>query len=285
MKTLVQKCTDYLEMIKFEHSIFALPFAYLGLILAERGSPSLYLFLWITAAMISFRSMAMGANRLLDWKIDLANPRTSSRALPSGKLTKTFVWTITLLFLISFLSCSYVLGPVCFRLSLIPVFLAWLYPFAKRFTWLSHWILGMILGIAPYGAWLASAGTYSWIPAFLTIGVTVWVAGFDIIYALQDLQFDRKQGLHSFPSHFGEAASLKMTISLHIVAWLSWCAAGAIAELGVLFYCGMIFIAAMLAREVWLIQRHGLQKIQEAFFLTNAIVSVSLFCIVIADLL
>lgn len=284
MKGLPRKIFIYLEMIKFEHSIFALPFAYLGLVLGTSGRPPLPLVIWVTVAMVSFRSMAMGANRLLDRRIDEANPRTAGRALPAGKISEALVWTLTILFLLVFLASAAKLGRLCLVLSPIPVLLAWIYPLGKRFTWLSHWILGIILGIAPYGAWIAGRGTFSWIPGFLTLGVTAWVAGFDIIYALQDLQFDRKYGLHSFPAHFGEKSSLRTAIILHIAAWISWLCSGVLAGLGLVSSLGMIFVALMLIREAWLIRRFGLSKIQEAFFVTNAIVSVSLFVFILIDL-
>jgi len=190
IKRLTQKTAVFLEMIKFEHSIFALPFAYLGLVLGEGGWPRWNLFLWVTVAMVSFRTMAMALNRIIDIEIDRDNPRTESRALPKGRLNIPFVWLASLVSFVIFEFSAYRLGPLCLALSPIPVALAWLYPWTKRFTWFSHLILGIILGIAPYGAWLASRDAFSWVPGFLFLGVATWVAGFDIIYALQDQDFD-----------------------------------------------------------------------------------------------
>ncbi len=207
----------FLEMIKFEHSLFALPFAYLGLFLATSGRPTPSLFLKITVAMVSFRTMAMGLNRLIDRKIDSANPRTDKRALPAGILNPSFVWSATLLSFLIFEATTFFLGRLCFYLSPVPVFLAWIYPWMKRFTWFSHLVLGIILGIAPYGAWLASRGTFSLIPGFFSLGVVMWVTGFDITYALQDIDFDRAYGLKSFPSCFGFDAGLFATRVLHFL--------------------------------------------------------------------
>lgn len=273
----------FFKDIKFEHSIFALPFAYLGLILAEGGWPRLSLFVWVTLAMVSFRTMGMALNRLIDAEIDARNPRTKNRALPAGKLKKSFVWTVTLLAFSLFEFFAWKLGALCFQLSPIPVILAWIYPFAKRFTWLSHLILGMILAIAPYGAWLASRGEYSWVPGFIMIGVAAWVAGFDIIYALQDLDFDRQNRLYSFPARFGFAPSILLTRVLHVTTVAVWLAAGRLAGLGNVYLLGIILVTLFLVREHWLIRSFGLGKIEEAFFTMNAIVSVAVFLAAVAD--
>lgn len=279
----LNKTAVFLEMIKFEHSLFALPFAYAGLFLGQGGLPRLGLFLWVTGAMVSFRTMAMGLNRLIDARLDAMNPRTRQRALPAGKIGRPFAWAVTLFSLVIFEGCAYVLGPLCFLLSPVPVCLAWLYPWTKRFTWLSHFVLGMILGIAPYGAWLAGCGRFGWVPAFLTAGVTAWVAGFDIIYALQDIEFDRRQGLYSFPARFGAGPSMVLTRVLHVSAAAAWIAAGWLAGLGILFFTGMAVSIFFLCREHWLIRSGGIGKVNEAFFLMNAVVSVTLFLAIAAD--
>lgn len=283
MKTAASKIKLFLEMIKFEHSIFALPFAYLGLILAERGRPAPHLWILVTAAMVSFRTMAMGTNRLIDHAIDAANPRTRGRALPAGRLKKNFVRLSVLAAFFIFEATAYALGPICFLLSPVPVLLACVYPFAKRFTWLSHLLLGIILGIAPYGAWLASRGTFSWIPGFLSLGMIAWVAGFDIIYALQDMDFDRANGLFSIPARFGSAFSLALTRVLHLATLIFWLAAGKLAGLGALYMLGLVAAAAFMLREHWLVRSFGLKKIQEAFFTMNAVVSLSVFLAAAAD--
>lgn len=281
---MLSKVRVFFEMIKFEHSIFALPFAYLGLFLAAEGKPSAAVFGWVTGAMVSFRTSAMALNRLIDQEIDARNPRTQNRALPAGALRRMFVWFITAISLGLFALCSYQLNPLCLSLAWIPVLLSILYPFCKRFTWLSHLLLGGILGIAPYGAWLAAGREFSWIPAFLTIGVMAWVAGFDIIYALQDRDFDVKAGLYSFPACFGEKASFIATLALHGAALAAWGYSGILAGLGTLYFVGLGFAAMILVRENWLVRTFGLKRLEQAFFTLNAVVSISLFVFLVADL-
>lgn len=274
----------FFEMIKFEHSIFALPFAYLGLFLASGGLPGVSILGWVTGAMVSFRTSAMALNRLIDQEIDSRNPRTQNRALPAGALRRTFVWGVTIVSLVIFALCAYQLNPLCFSLCWIPIVLAGLYPYCKRFTWGAHFLLGFILGIAPYGAWLAAGREFSWIPAGLMIGVTAWVAGFDIIYALQDREFDVREGLHSFPARYGEAASLWAARILHGVALLSWGISGWLAGLGVYYGAGLILTALVLIRENWLVQTFGTKRLEQAFFTMNAVVSVSLFVFLVIDM-
>jgi 4-hydroxybenzoate polyprenyltransferase len=274
----------FLQMIKFEHSIFALPFAYLGLILAEKGLPRLSLFLGVTLAMVTFRTMAMGLNRLIDQTIDGLNPRTETRALPAGRLSRPYVWLWCIVSFAAFETAALFLGPLCFKLSAVPVFLAILYPYTKRFTWLSHAVLGSVLAIAPYGAWIASRAEFSWIPGLMSLGVLCWVAGFDIIYALQDITFDRAIGLYSFPAKFGMEQSLRITQGLHALTIIFWMSAGYLARLGGIYFAGLAAVVFFLVREHWLVRSFGMKKIEEAFFSMNAIVSVSIFAAVVADL-
>lgn len=279
----LEKLRIFLEMIKFEHSIFALPFAYMGLFLASTERPSARIFFLVTAVMVAFRSMAMGANRILDRTIDAANPRTRSRAIPAGLLrVRTVVFLTAGFGILYFISC-WVLGGLCWMLSPIPFILAWLYPLTKRFTWFSHGVLGIILGISPYGAWLAVTGQFSWVPGFLTLGVAAWVAGFDILYALQDEEFDRSAALKSWPARFGKAASLVTARRLHFLACVCWAAAGWLAELGVSYWLGWILSCLFLLREHWLVKSSGLEKIQEAFFTMNAAVGMILFVSVVIE--
>lgn len=277
IRDFVLKIQTFLEMIKIEHSVFALPFAYLGLFLAEGGWPRGRIFFWVTVAMISFRTMAMCVNRFVDLSLDRLNPRTKNRALPAAKLRLPFVWGMTFFSLVVFEWSAYKLNLLCFQLSWIPVLLAWFYPWMKRFTWFSHFILGIILGIAPYGAWLASCEAFSIVPAFLMLGVAAWVAGFDVIYALQDLEFDRTYGLYSFPARFGSRASLVVAHILHGIAVAAWFIVGWLGELGTIYIVGLLVVLLFLVRENWLVHRFGQGKIQEAFFMMNAVVSLSLF--------
>ncbi len=285
LKTLFGKIRIFLSDIKLEHSLFALPFAYLGLFFAEKKMPGFFLFFWITIAMVSFRTMAMGLNRLLDRTIDGENPRTQGRALPLKKIRPGFVWLAVAVSLLVFEWSAYKLGPLCFWLSSIPVALAGIYPLTKRFTWLSHFVLGLVLGIAPYGAWIASRGSFGWTPAFLTAGVMLWVAGFDMIYALQDKDFDQKRGLYSVPALFGEARTIQITRLLHGVALLCWGVAGFLNGAGWIYALGLIVVAYCLVREHRLVRSFGVAKINEAFFLMNAVVSFTLFAAAVLDVL
>ncbi len=282
---MASRILTFLEMIKWEHSVFALPFAYLGLVLAEGGVPRPRLLLWVTVAMVAFRTMGMALNRLIDQPIDALNPRTQNRALPAGKLRPAFVWGVTAFSFLLFELSSFVLGDLCFKLSPIPVLLAILYPWMKRFTWFSHMVLGIILGMAPYGAWIASRNEFSWVPGLLMLGVASWVAGFDIIYALLDEEFDRKQGLYSIPARFRSPFGLRLTRFFHMMTLAAWGAAGWLAGLGWIYFLGMGFVALFLLREHWLVRSAGLEKIEEAFFHMNAIVSLSVLVAACADLL
>ncbi|MDA9101247.1 putative 4-hydroxybenzoate polyprenyltransferase [Omnitrophica bacterium] len=284
IRAVLRKLRIFLEMIKFEHSIFALPFAYLGLFLAEGGLPGARVFFLVTVAMVSFRTMAMAVNRLMDREIDARNPRTQNRALPAHKLKTGFVWVLTLLSLAIFEWSAWVLNPLCFKLSPVAVALAWAYPYLKRFTWFSHLVLGMILGIAPYGAWIAARGTFSWVPAWLMLGVASWVCGFDMIYALQDESFDRSSGLHSFPARFGARASITGARALHALTIIFWLMAGFEAGLGIYYFSGLALAAGFLIREHWLVHLFGLQKVGEAFFTMNAVVSAVVFFAAVLDL-
>jgi len=275
----------FLKAIQFEHSIFALPFAYLGLFLAEGGWPRGRILLGVTVAMISFRTFGMAWNRWVDREVDAKNPRTSSRALPQGELTSCFVWMVALASLVIFIASAWILGPLCLFLSPVPIALAGIYPTLKRFTWLSHGVLGIILGISPYGAWLASRGEFSWIPGFLLIGVASWVAGFDILYSLQDFDFDREAGLESVPARFGKCAALRTAAALHSVAVTAWIAAGWTAGLGWIYGLGLVMVAAFLFREHWLLHRFGLARMNQAFFTMNACVSLVIFLSAALDLL
>ena len=275
---------SFFRDIKFEHSIFALPFAYLGLFLAEGGWPRLTLFFWVTVAMVSFRTFGMAMNRLVDREIDAENPRTKSRALPQKKLTPRFVRAAAFFSLAVFLTSAGVLGPLCLVLSPLPIFLAWIYPYLKRFTWLSHLVLGIILGISPYGAWLASRGEFSWIPGLLLIGITSWVAGFDIFYSLQDYDFDRDFSLRSVPVRFGKTGALEIAGALHGIAFLSWAGVGALAGLGWIYRIGLVLVALFLIREHWMMHRSGGSRIEQAFFTMNASISIVIFLAAVMDL-
>ncbi len=285
MRSIFAKPALFLEMIKFEHSVFALPFAYMGLLMAAKRWPEFGIFFWITVAMVSFRTMAMALHRLLDLRIDAANPRTTGRALPQKRLSLPLVWALAVFAGWVFEVSAYRLGTLCFWLSPVPVSLAILYPFMKRFTWGSHFVLGLILGIAPYGAWIAVTGHFAWAPAFLTAGVMTWVAGFDMIYALQDMEFDRSAGLHSVPAKFGQARTLRLTKAMHGVAVLCWAVAGLFGGMGLIYGLGILAAVYFLIREHQTLRSCGVSKMNEAFFVMNAFVSLTLFAATALDVI
>ncbi len=291
---LFKKIAVFLEMIKFEHSIFALPFAYLGFVLAinpekvtvtKIGDSHLFAFLWVTLAMVSLRTAAMTLNRLIDHKIDQENPRTKSRALPAKLLTRRFTWIVAVSGLCVFIYSAYQLNPLCFYLSPIPIALGWIYPYLKRWTWFSHFVLGLTLGLAPYGGWLAVRPELNLLPALLTIGVTSWVFGFDVFYALQDAEFDRKKGLHSLPVRVGADRAIFIAKICQGFTIAAFVLLGLLASLGIFYWIGIVFAAGFIYHEHRLVSRFGLSKINQAFFNMNAWVSVVLFAAVFADFL
>ena len=279
------KIKIYLEMIKFQHSIFALPFAYLGAFLSQMRMPDFITLVWITVAMVCARSFAMAANRLIDMEIDRRNPRTAERALPKGLLSVSSVILFSLLSLAVFLLSVYNLSPVCRYLWPIVVIPFIVYPYTKRFTWLSHFVLGLCLGLAPVGAWIAVTDTLSPEPFLIGAAVVLWVAGFDIFYAIQDIAFDRQQKLHSIPARFGVKTSLTLTKILHLIsiALLSW--VGLRLNLGIFYFTGVCITAILLAYENSIIKPHDLSKLNVAFFTINGVVSILMFCFVAMEVI
>jgi len=275
--TAGNKFKVFLEMIKFEHTLFALPFAYLGLFYAEGGLPRLSVFLWVTVAMVGLRTASMAFNRLADRRIDAQNPRTQGWALPRGDLSPRFVVGAAAVSLLVYFLAAANLNKLCLFLSPIPAVMMLIYPFMKRFTWFAHFFLGMILGIAPAAGWVASQGTITSECWLLWAAVFLWVAGFDMIYALQDIQFDTKQGLHSFPSRFGYSASVITTRVLHLAMLLLLFQFGQSAGFGAIYWAGLGLCVFFLLREHWVVARDGLSGISEAFFRMNVLISLTLF--------
>jgi len=267
----------FLEMIKFSHTLFALPFAFTGALLAARGLPSAAQLFWILLAMIGARTAAMGLNRLIDADIDARNPRTATRAIPAGLLSKGSVAFFILISLLLLLFAAYKLNPLCLKLSPLAVFFLLLYSYCKRFTALAHVVLGICLAAAPIGAWIAIRGDVTLPPLLLGAAVMFWVAGFDILYALQDLEFDRQAGLHSIPVKLGVAGSLWLAriFSLVMIALLIWlCVSEA---LGIPFICGIFAVALLLGYEHWLLKDGDLSRLDLAFFTMNGYVSIIIF--------
>lgn len=279
------KVKVYLEMIKFQHSVFALPFAYFGAFLAGRRVPEWTTLFWITLAMVGARSFAMAVNRWIDMEIDRRNPRTAERALPKGLLSVSNVILFSVVSLGIFLLSVYNLAPICRYLWPIAVIPFVIYPYTKRFTWLSHFVLGLCLGLAPVGAWIAVTNTINMEPFLIGAAVLLWVAGFDIFYAIQDIEFDRQYKLHSIPARFGIRTSLTLTKILHItsIVLLSW--VGVRMHLGLFYFIGVAVTAILLAYENSLIKPHDVSKLNVAFFTINGVISILLFCFVAVDVI
>jgi 4-hydroxybenzoate polyprenyltransferase len=264
-------------MIKIEHTLFALPFAFLGAVLAANGLPSVRQLIWITAAMVGARSTAMAFNRIVDREFDAQNPRTSTRALPAGTLSVGFVWIFTLASATLFLVAAAMLNRLTLLLAPVALASVLLYSFSKRWTLLSHLLLGWCLSIAPTGAWIAVRGSFNNpIPLLLSLVVMLWTAGFDVLYACQDYDFDVKAGLHSIPSRVGVARALWIARLLHLGAFAALLALYWITQLGVFALLGVVATAGLLVYQHRLVKADDLSKLNAAFFTTNAFVSVIL---------
>ena len=272
-----------LEMIKWEHSIFALPFALCGAMLAAGGLPAARPLVWIIVAMVSARSAAMAFNRLADATIDAANPRTAVRALPSGVLTPSFVTTFVVVACGVFVLAASQLNRLTLALSPVALAILLLYSYAKRFTRWSHLLLGFALGIAPAAAWIAIRGSLDPRILLLTAAVTFWVGGFDVIYACQDFDFDRTYGLHSIPRHLGIRTALLISRLFHLLMLGLLIALVLAFGLGKLAIVGVLAVAALLAYEHALVRHDDLSKLNAAFFTMNGVISVVFFLFVAAD--
>ncbi len=276
-------------MIKFEHTIFALPFAFLGAILGSfimRGDfPQLSEWIWITLAMVGARSAAMSLNRVIDAQIDKHNPRTAERAIPAGLVSKIEVWLfIVISFVVLFFS-AFQLNMLAVYLLPIAVFFLVIYSYTKRFTWTCHLILGITIGIAPLGGWVGATGTLPFEAYFLFVAVALWIAGFDVIYATQDADYDKEHGLHSIPSRFGIKQALLLARAFHTVSFLSFLSLFFVTPLGWLYLAGVIISGAILVYEHSLVSENDLSKVHVAFFPMNSILSVVLFVFAIGDVL
>jgi 4-hydroxybenzoate polyprenyltransferase len=275
----------FLSLVKFEHTIFALPFAYIGAFLAVDGVPGGGDLLWITVAMIGARSLAMALNRLIDAGIDARNPRTAGRELPSGALRPWHVVLFSVASLAVFLVAVYQLAPIVRWLWPIPVVAFVIYPYLKRATWLSHVWLGAVDGLAPVGAWAAITNDMPLEAWLLGAAVAVWVAGFDVLYALFDLDHDREHGLHSIPARFGVGAAFAVARACHVATVAFLAAAGLALEVGALYWCGVAVVAGLLVYEHSLVSPRDTRRLDAAFFTMNGVISVSFFAFVLADVL
>ena len=265
-------------MIKFEHTLFALPFAFLGAVLAAKGLPSLWQILWITVAMVGARSAAMSFNRIADRKIDGENPRTANRELPTGKLSVEFAWAFMITSCAIFLLAALMLNRLALILAPVALLSVLGYSYAKRYTSFAHLFLGWALAIAPTGAWIAVRGAIdSEIPLLLSLLVMMWTAGFDVLYSCQDYDYDRRKGLRSIPSRFGIKGALWIARLFHFQAFLVLILLYFLTDLGWLALAGVIATGALMVYQHSLVKPDDLSKMNAAFFTANAFVSVILF--------
>ncbi|HSF61888.1 MAG TPA: UbiA-like polyprenyltransferase [Gaiellaceae bacterium] len=273
------------SLVRIEHTVFALPFAYVGAFLAVDGWPGLASTVWVTVAMIGARTLAMALNRLVDAELDARNPRTASRELPSGSLSRPQVVGLCGVALAVFLVAVSQLDPIVRWLWPIPVAMFVVYPYLKRFTWLCHFWLGACLALAPVGAWLAVSGTAPWEAWAISGAVLLWVAGFDLFYSLFDLEHDRREGLHSWAVRFGERGVFRGARALHAGTVALLAVAGAGLEVGLLYWLGVLATAALLAYEHSIVGPGDLRRLDSAFFTLNGVISVVFFVFVAADVL
>ncbi|MDX1953036.1 MAG: UbiA-like polyprenyltransferase [Verrucomicrobiota bacterium] len=265
------------EFVKLSHTVFALPFALASMAVAARennGWPGFRVFLLILAAMVSARTCAMAFNRIVDRKFDAANPRTAGRHLPTGQISLASAWFLWALSGAGLVVASYYLNRLCFYLSPVALFIVCFYSLTKRFTDFTHVYLGVALALAPIGAWLAVRGSFHFIPLLLAVIVVCWLIGFDVIYALQDYEFDRTHGLHSLVVRWGPKNALQFAFLMHVVMWLLLAVFGLICRFRVPYFVALLIILVSLILEHWLARRRSLKWINVAFFRLNALVSI-----------
>jgi len=277
--------TRYARLVKIEHTVFALPFAYVGALLAVDAVPSAHDLFWVTVAMVGARSVAMALNRLIDAEIDAANPRTASREIPAGHLGRVAVLAFIAVSLVVFLAAVWQLDPLVRWLWPIPVAAFVIYPYLKRVTWLCHFWLGAVDGLAPLGAWAAIRGSLPWQAWALGGAVAAWVAGFDCFYALFDVQVDREQGLHSIATRFGERGAFAGARLMHVITVLLLAIAGLGLTVGWAYWLGVLVVAALLGYEHSIVRPGDLRRLDAAFFTMNGVISVAFAVFVLFDVL
>ncbi|UCE70860.1 MAG: UbiA family prenyltransferase [Nitrospiraceae bacterium] len=282
---LGKKIADYLRLIKFSHSIFALPFAFTSALIAAEGIPSLHQVFWITVAMLGGRSGAMGMNRIIDRKIDALNPRTKDRELPRGVVKSGEALGFTIFAFALLVLAAYQLNPLCLQLSPLVVLVLVTYSYTKRFTWLCHLVLGIALSLAPIGAWIAVTGTFDGRILILSLAIIFWVAGFDILYGLQDVDFDRQYGIYSIPKVFGIGPSLWIARIFHCITIGLLFTMISIFNLSVFYGTGIVIATSLLLYEHVLVRPDDLSKLNMAFFNMNGYISVTVFVFTLIDYL
>jgi 4-hydroxybenzoate polyprenyltransferase len=278
------KLGHVVDAIKFEHTVFALPFAYIAMVIAARGWPGWWTVLWVTAAMVGARTCAMATNRVVDRTIDAKNPRTAGRHLPRGILS---AWEMKALAaagaLLMFVAAA-MLNTLCLVLSPLALLFLVGYSYTKRFTWTSHWILGFTDGIAAAGGWIAVRGEFDAPALVLWFALTVWIAGFDVIYACQDVAFDRAHGLHSVPARFGVETALTIARISHVLTAVALAVLGVMSGLGVIYWIGWVAVVALLVYEHSLVSPRDLSKLDMAFFNVNGYIAVVVFAATVGGL-
>jgi 4-hydroxybenzoate polyprenyltransferase len=280
---MASSASEFFETIKVEHTVFALPFAYLTLFLVSGGWPAASDFWWITLAMVTGRTFGMAANRLIDAEIDARNPRTATRAIPAGRLTRRTTLIYMLVTIVPFLVAVWNLSPPCRYLWPIVLAAMVVYPYAKRFTWLSHLFLGLVYFLVPTAIWIAVTGEVTRPAIVLGIGAGLWVAGFDIIYACQDVDTDREHGLHSIPADLGVKNGLRVALLFHLAFITCMFYAGALLHTGIYYQIGLILTAAVLFIEHQMVSHDDLSSVNAAFFTANGIASIVLFILAAVD--
>jgi 4-hydroxybenzoate polyprenyltransferase len=285
---MISKLRVFLEMIKFEHTLFALPFAFVGAILGavtlEKRLPELSECGWILLAMVGARTAAMGLNRVIDKAIDARNPRTAMRAIPAGLLKSKDVLIFIVISLILLFWAASQLNSLSMKLLPLAVFLLVFYSYTKRFTWACHIVLGLTIGLAPLGGWVAVTGSVSWTAIILYVTVALWTAGFDVIYACQDVDFDRKEGLHSIPARFGISRALGIARMLHALTAVGFALLLILTDLSWWYFAGMVVAAVLLLYEHRLVKPNDLSKLNAAFFTMNGVLSAVIFVFTFIDL-
>jgi 4-hydroxybenzoate polyprenyltransferase len=274
---MLKKILALLEMIKFKHTVFAMPFALIGAFLADRGVPSFRVFCFVVLAMVGARTCAMGFNRIADRRFDAANPRTAQRAIPAGEVSLLESWAMVIFSGILFFFACFMLNPMALTIAPFALSLTLVYSLTKRFTWLCHVVLGMALAFSPLGGWVAVAGTLVGYPWVLSLGVLFWVTGFDCIYACLDADFDRKAGLYSMPARLGRKRAFQLAVFFHVLAFVFFTLTGYQSGLNIFYYAGVVLTGAALFYQHLVVNPKDLSRIQVSFFSMNGFIALALF--------
>lgn len=281
----MSKIRKFLDMVDFGHTLFGLPFAYLGAFLAIKDYPTVQQLIWITIAMVGARSAALCLNRLIDRTFDQANPRTADWVMASGQLPVKGVWLLVFIFIALLFYSAAQLNLLCVKLAPLAVIVLWGYSYTKRFTWWCHLILGLAIGMGTVGSWIAITGTFDWQPLILGMAVACWIAGFDTMYACQDIGFDRTNGLYSIPARFGEIGALNFSAVFHVLTVILLMLTGLILKLGGWYYAGVTFAAAILIYEHIIVKPGDLSRVNFASFKINHYVGLIIFVMTLIDIL